>query len=172
MELFLQGDAQAFDALFGRYARPLHGYLARLVGPSAAEDLTQVTFMSLVRARGRFQSGARVKPWVYAIATNAARDFQRRLRPEDLTPEGELPAVAAENTGPRDLGLEQSVHAALLQLPAAQREAIILHRFEGLSFAEIAQTLDVTESAVKVRAHRGYEKLRSLLKGLKEESTS
>ena len=169
MEQFLQGDAQAFDALFGRFARPLHGYLARLAGPSAAEDLTQTTFLSLVRGRGRFQSGARLKPWLYAIATNAARDHLRRQRPEDLTREGELPPVAADLPGPRDLGLERAVQRALQQLPESQREAIILHRFEGMSFGEIAQTLDLTESAVKVRAHRGYVRLRVLLRGLKED---
>ncbi|MFY0574281.1 RNA polymerase sigma factor [Cystobacter fuscus] len=68
---------------------------------AAAEDLSQQTFLSLVKARGRFQEGSRVKPWLYAIATNAARDWQRRKRPEELTDEGELPAqVASEHGGP------------------------------------------------------------------------
>ena len=66
----------------------------------------------------------------------------------------------------RDPGLEKAVRAALAQLPDAQREAILLHRFEGLSFAEIAEHVGLTESAVKVRAHRGYERLRELLKGV------
>ena len=169
MGQFLKGDGQAFDVLFTRYAKVLHAYLARLVGPTAAEDVTQITFLSIVKSRGRFQSGARVRPWLYAIATNAARDFLRRRRPEDLTPEGELPQTAAEGPSPRDWGLERRVHHALAQLPEAHREAIILHRFEGMSFAEIAQTLDVSESAVKVRAYRGYQRLRELLRDLKPE---
>jgi DNA-directed RNA polymerase specialized sigma24 family protein len=57
MTRFREGDARAFEALFQRYARPLHGYLARLTGsPAAAEDLSQQTFLSLVRARGRTPS--------------------------------------------------------------------------------------------------------------------
>ncbi len=170
MQRFTRGEEQAFDVLFARYARPVHAFLLRMVASAAlAEDLTQATFLSVVRGRGRFQEGARFKPWLYAIATNAARDQHRRRRPEELTQAGELPTGAAgEDAGPRDLGLERTVQRALEQLPEAQRSAIVLHRFQELSFAEIAQALGVTESAVKVRAHRGYERLRELLKGLKE----
>lgn len=172
MKRFQQGDARAFEALFQRYAKPIHGYLARVTGsPAAAEDLSQQTFLSLVRARGRFQDGARVKPWLYAIATNAARDWQRRKRPEDLTDEGELPAgVPAEEPAARDAGLESAVQRALAQLPEGQRIPILLHRFEGMGFAEIAEAMGLTESAVKVRAHRGYARLRELLAGLREET--
>jgi RNA polymerase sigma factor (sigma-70 family) len=173
MARFCEGDSAAFDALFQRYARPVHGYLARLTGsPSTAEDLVQLTFLSLVRARGRFQPGSRFKPWLYAIATNAARDSQRRgRRPEELTPEGELPAsIPADTPGPRDSGLENAVQRALAQLPEGQRIPILLHRFEGMSFAEVADAMGLTESAVKVRAHRGYERLRELLAALHQET--
>ncbi len=162
MERFCQGDARAFDALFRRYGQPVHRYLCRLVKSSAAaEDLCQATFVSLVKARGRFQPGARFRPWLYAIATNAARDHLRR-RVEAVTPEGELPEEPVAPAG-RDVGLEKAVRAALEQLPPAQREAIVLHRFEGMSFSEIADAVGLSESAVKVRAHRGYERLRALL---------
>ncbi len=132
-----------------------------------ADDLVQTTFLSITRARGRFIQGARFKPWLYAIATNAARDAQRRRR-ELTTETGEVltgDAAKVDAVEP-DPGLERAVRPALAQLPEAQREAIELHRFDGLSFAEIAETAGVTESAVKVRAHRGYEKLRELLKGV------
>jgi RNA polymerase sigma-70 factor (ECF subfamily) len=173
MTRFCQGDARAFEALFQRYAAPMHGYLSRLTGsPAAAEDLAQQTFLSLVRARGRFQEGSRVKPWLYAIATNAARDWQRRRRPEDLTEEGELPAsVPAEEPAQRDVGLERAVQRALAELPEGQRVPIVLHRFEGMSFAEIAESMGLTESAVKVRAHRGYARLRELLAALRQETS-
>ena len=166
MEQFCQGDAAAFDALFSRHAAAIRGYLHKVTGQrSAADDLTQTTFMSLMRARGRFQRGAKFKPWLYAIATNAARDWRRRGSHETVTDDGQTPDSVAEPALLADPGLEKVVRAALDQLPEAQREAIVLHRFEGLSYAEIAETAGVTESAVKVRAHRGSEKLRELLKG-------
>ena len=85
---------------------------------------------------------------------------------EARTTAGGLPAGEGEEMAVRDLGMERQVHAALNQLPAQQREAILQHRFHGISFAEIAEQEGVSESAVKVRAHRGYERLRELLKGL------
>lgn len=167
MEAFIEGEARAFEALFARHAGEIRAYLQRLTGSGAvADDLTQATFLSVVRGRGRFQRGAKVRPWVYAIATNAARDWRRRTRFEGVTAEGQLPEEEAEAPALKDPGLERAVKAALAQLPEAQREAIVLHRFEGLSFAEIAEHVGLTESAVKVRAHRGYERLRELLKGV------
>jgi RNA polymerase sigma-70 factor, ECF subfamily len=65
---------------------------------------------------------------------------------------------------PRRLG------ADLEQLPEGQRIPIVLHRFEGMGFAEIAESMGLTESAVKVRAHRGYARLRELLATLREEA--
>ncbi|MCP3100158.1 RNA polymerase sigma factor [Myxococcus sp. K15C18031901] len=174
MARFCAGEAPAFDALFQRHAPAVRGYLTRLTGsPATAEDLVQLTFLSLVRSRGRFQAGSRFRPWLYAIATNAARDQLRRgHRPEELTAEGHLPVdVPAEVAGPRDVGLERAVRQALDQLPEGQRVPILLHRFEGMGFAEIADTLGLTESAVKVRAHRGYARLRELLAALREEAT-
>src|SRR5215471_8966485 len=168
MARFCDGELPAFEKLFQRYGRPIRAYLTRLVGPSPAEDLAQATFLSVVRARGRFDRKARFRPWLYTIATNAARDYFRRHR-EELTADGELPSEASDPDGSpvsRDDGLERAVQNALAQLPEGQRLAIVMHRFQNLSFAEIAQALDLSESAVKVRAHRGYKRLRELLEGV------
>lgn len=172
MARFCSGDSAAFEALYRRYAGLLHGYLTRLVrSPSAADDAVQLTFASVIRSRGRFTPGARVKPWLYAIATNAARDQFRRGRGEELSTPEQLGAWAEPvQPGVHDHGLEQRVRRALEALPPAQREAILLHRWEGLSFAEIAEVVGVSETAAKVRAHRGYERLRELLADLKEEA--
>jgi RNA polymerase sigma factor (sigma-70 family) len=167
MERFRAGDASAFEVLFLRHAARLHAYLRRMVGTTTAEDLTQATFLSVVRARDRFQRGARFRPWLYAIAGNAARDHIRRARFEQPADDAESQEPSATPLLP-DPPLEKAVHAALAQLPLAQREAIVLHRFEGFSFGEIAETLGLTESAVKVRAHRGYVRLRALLAHLGE----
>lgn len=172
MERFQKGDAAAFDALFARYARPMHAYLWRLTGDRASvEDLVQATFLSLVRARNRYRGGARFRPWLYAIATNAARDHHRRRRGDPLAGSGELPqALATEEPPLEDAGLRAAVRRALAQLPENQRLAVVLLRFEELSVAEIAELLETSEGAVKLRAHRGYERLRELLQSLWEET--
>ncbi|MBK7857143.1 MAG: RNA polymerase sigma factor [Archangiaceae bacterium] len=162
---FCDGDAKAFDVLFARHAAQVRAYLHRLTGSGAsADDLTQTTFLSVVKGRGRFMRGAAFKPWLYAIATNAARDLHRRRRGEELTAEPTSGEVVEPKV--RDAGLERTVREALVQLPEQQRTAILMHRFEGMSFAEIALAQGVSEGAVKVRAHRGYERLREILRGV------
>lgn len=172
MERFCQGESRAFDVLFERHARSVQGYLTRLCGSSAAaDDCLQQTMLSIVRSRARFEKGARFRPWLYAIATNAARDSKRRGRNEQLTSEGQTPEPEEFAPAPdKDPGLEAAVRRALATLPENQREAILLHRFEGMTFGEIALALGASESAVKVRAHRGYEKLREQLRGVWEDS--
>ena len=167
MERFVQGEEQAFSELFTRHAARLQGALRRIVG-AAAEDVLQVAFLSIVRARGRYERGAPFRPWLYTVAINAARDQLRRNRREEPHPTGALPDTAAEPSALPDPGLSRTVEAALAQLPENQREAIVLHRFEGFSFKEIAELLGVTETAVKVRAHRGYQRLRVLLAAERE----
>ncbi|HVE84009.1 MAG TPA: sigma-70 family RNA polymerase sigma factor [Myxococcales bacterium] len=162
MARFIQGDRGAFEVLFQRYSQPIHGYLLRMVGSQAqAEDLTQITFLSVLRARDRFRPGALFRPWLYAIATNAARDLHRRRRPEEPLEQAE--SEATDSLEQVDPFRRKAVRQALAQLPESQRVPILLHRYEGLSFSEIAQAVGATETAVKVRAHRGYEKLRELL---------
>src|SRR5262249_35268776 len=117
--------------------------------------------LSVLRSRERFRPGALFRPWVYAIATNAARDQHRRKRPEE--PIEHVEGEVDDPLGRVDPFQSKAVRDALAQLPEQQRVPIVLHRFEALSCAEIAETGGPTETAVKVRAHRGYEKLRELL---------
>ncbi len=168
MERFCRGDAEAFDLLFVRHAKALYLYLVRMVGDEAlAEDLLQATFLAFARARRHCQAGSRVAPWLYSIAAKAARDSQRRLQRchVESTHHGrETSKGGFAQSPPIDPGLSRLVRQALEQLPPAQREAVLLHRFHELSFVEIAAAAGTSVGAAKVRAHRGYEKLRTLLK--------
>ena len=170
MEQFCSGDEAAFNTLFERLAPQVKGFLAHMVRDrTLAEDLLQTTFMSLVRARDRYQPGATVAPWVFAIAANAARDALRHqnLRVEVST---EKQADAGFESPMGDPGLRTELENAFDKLPAPQREAVLLHKVHGFTFEQIAQTLQTTPTAVRIRAHRGYEKLRSLLGHLEHES--
>lgn len=168
MERYCNGDNQALEALFERHSRPVHGFLVRMVRDGAlADDLLQTTFLSVVRSADRYQRGARVLPWLMTIAANAARDTLRRknqnvevLAGDDAPPE---PGVTPEHSDP---AARKLIEAAFAQLPVQQREAVVLHKLNGLSFEEIAQSLNITQTAARIRAHRGYEKLRVLLEKL------
>jgi len=166
MARFCQGDESAFDALYARHAQAVIAFLTRMVrDPTLAEDLLQTTFLSVVRARGRYQPGTAVRAWIFAIAANAGRDAlrRRRSRMEDLSTTGAPPEIAAAPGPLADPGTERAVQDALMKLPVEQREAVVLHKLQDLSFDEIATALGISVSAAKVRAHRGYQRLRELL---------
>jgi RNA polymerase sigma-70 factor (ECF subfamily) len=169
MERFCDGEQAAFEALFARHAGRVQGFLSRMVrdGP-LAEDLLQTSFLSVIRARGRYEPGTRFAPWLLTIAANAARDALRRRqhveaysKERDLSPESVPPGVG-------DPGMRRRLEDALQQLHPDQREAVILSKVEGWSFEEIASMRGISVGAARVRAHRGYEKLRQLLDGLEE----
>lgn len=176
MERVLAGDARAFDALYRALAPRVRGFLRNLSGDDRiADDLTQVTFLKVHRARSTYQLGAPVEPWVFAIARRSFLDHRRarRRRPEDLSSDGsvpEPPRVEESNDGfdRLDPQVAEALRTGLASLPDPQREAIMLLKVQGLSVADAAQVAGVTPGALKVRAHRGYEALRKLL-GLKKE---
>lgn len=169
MVRFCAGDQGAFEILYDRYASQLEIFLRRFVQDrTLAEDLLQTTFLSFVRARGRYVANAGVRAWIYSIAANAARDALRRRgvrREEPLDDEvanmgGEDPELSMS-----DPSVARAVNQALNQLPPEQREAVLLHKLHGLSFPEVAAALGTTAGAAKVRAHRGYQQLKLLLAG-------
>ena len=159
MSAYVAGDVRAFESLFARLAPRVHGFFLRSFRDEAvADDLLQVTFMKLHRARARYRPDLKLAPWVFAVAARVRIDeLRRRLRlPEDA---GEEAIARADEQAPRD-------PPALNDLQESQRTVIHLHRYEGMTFAEIASALGTTEGAVKLRAFRGYERLREQLKGV------
>lgn len=168
MRAYVAGDRMAFRELFERYAPALLRMARRdLRQPEDAHDLVQQTFLQLHRARADFREGARVRPWVFTIAMNLKRQY---FRTKGRRPEAPLVLEGADDpkatTGdPETPLIVSSVRRAVEELPAAQREVIELHWFEDLPFAEVAEVLGASQSAVKVRAHRGYQRLKARLGG-------
>lgn len=170
MERFAQGEDGAFEPLFERHAAHVLAFLRRMVRDERqAEDLLQTTLLSVVRARGRYEPGTRFQPWLMTIAANAARDALRHAKHvEGLTPTGELGERQGATPTLGDPGLRRRLETAFATLPPDQREAVVLSKVEGWSFDEISRSLGITATAARIRAHRGYEKLRRLLADLEE----
>jgi RNA polymerase sigma-70 factor (ECF subfamily) len=172
MAAYAAGDARAFGQLFARLAPRVHGFFRRSFRDSAvADDLLQVTFMKVHRARERYRTDLRVAPWIFTVAARVRLDELRRRRrmPEDAGEEVLAKAdeaAAREAAPPPGNDLQEAVRAALDRLPESQRTVIHLHRYEGMTFVEIAQVLGTTAGAVKLRAFRGYERLRQELDGV------
>lgn len=166
MQAYCAGDAAAFRELFTRYA-PLLGRVLRRFGPSSEQlaDLVQQTFLQLHRARNDFRRDAELRPWIFTIAFNLAREQLRRTRrrPESALDTDEDVRLGQLPVGQHGFELRSDLSRALERLPQDQREVIVLHFVEELSFEEIGDKVGATAGAVRVRAHRGYQTLRKLL---------
>ena len=180
MRAYVAGNRDAFARLFDRLAPSLHAFFVRSLRSSAlAEDLVQTTFLKVHRARDRWRPDLPLRPWVFTIAARVRQDALRRAHGlAEVAGEEELAAADAagadESARDAELALFQRsragrVREALDRLPESQRAVIHLHRYEGMAFAEIAGALGTTETAVKLRAFRGYERLRASLADLLRE---
>ena len=164
------GDEAAFGVLMERWERPVKSVIARIVlNASDAEELAQETMVRVWQQRGTFRDGAEVRPWVFSIAVNLARN---RLRWWRRRPEVALEAWNEDGEGETgragEGALERkeragAVREAIAALPVELREAIVLFEFEEMSQAEIAATVGTSVKAVEARVARAREKLRGAL---------
>ena len=172
MERYVDGQAEAFQFLYRRVSPNLMGYLLRLTrNRERAEDLLQITFSKIHRARGSYLIGAPILPWILSIARRSFLDERRsaNVRTEDLSPDGSLPEPKNEER-PLPVELSDALEVAIGRLPENYREAIVLTKITGLSVAEAASVLGATETAVKLRVHRGYNQLRKELESYSRTS--
>jgi RNA polymerase sigma-70 factor (ECF subfamily) len=172
------GDSAAFDELVARHAAYLVNFFYRQVGHrDLAEDLAQETFLKVYRARDGYRPTARFKAWLLTIATNLALNkkryeklrFHLSLDTSVTDDDGEQGFQIPDRGGAEPASaferdeMQERVRVVVQGLPANQRIAVILHRFEGLSYAEIATAMDLTEKAVKSLLNRAKENLRTRL---------
>lgn len=167
MAAYVAGERAAFGELFARYGPRLVRLFSRdLGGRDEVHDLVQQTFLQLHRARLDFRVDAKLRPWLFTIALNLKRKHFRTVKRRPTSELGEVDPVGNETapgTPLERLEDQAAVRTALAELPPGTREVIELHWFEGLPFAEVADTVGASLSAVKVRAHRGYKRLRESL---------
>ena len=166
MEQVRRGEAAGAARLFQRYAAPLLRFTGRILGdPAEAEEITQDVFLKIMVRADQYDGRAPVASWLFAIATNACRD---RLRRSVRRPSVALEAVSEvrEPGIPVDERLarrqrREAVRRALSELSLEQREALVLARYHGMPYAEIAKALDISEGAVKTRIFRAMETLKA-----------
>ena len=172
MLAYRDGDVGAFETLYARHKGALFRFVLRSVRERArAEELYQEVWMRVIEARERYQPQARFATWLYTIAHHRLIDHWRRheLRTVSLDDEEAAAAEPAANPG---LEPERMVQArqslarlaqAIAGLPAAQREAFLLHEEAGLSVSEIAAATGANEEAAKRRLRYAVSRLRAAL---------
>jgi RNA polymerase sigma-70 factor, ECF subfamily len=179
MLAYAAGDAAAFDALYARHKGGVYRYLVRHCGNAGiADELFQDLWMNVIRARGSYEPTAKFATWLYRIAHNRLIDHWRVTGRVELTSAGgdddddpleAIPGARVDEpdvrAGARELGAR--IRQALSTLPAAQREAFLLHQEGGLELAEIAELTGAGVETVKSRLRYAQAKLRAELGDLK-----
>lgn len=161
--LIRDNNTDAFAQVIERYQLPIGKYLYRLTGDyETAKDLTQDTFIQAYQSLRKSKKEIQLKAWLYGIATNKAQQFRRRKRIITF-----VPFYDTANADPPDnknepdtLATKIMIEAAMLKVPMEQRVCMMLHFVEGFKYREIAETLGISEDAVRMRVNRGSQEFR------------
>jgi RNA polymerase sigma-70 factor (ECF subfamily) len=170
MDRYACGDRAAFGEVYDAVAPRVLSYLRRQTRSlELAEDLLQQTFLQMHRGSSNFVAGSAVIPWAFAIARHLLVDERRRQKRNVLSGANEVATetiAGGPHLAPEGFvvakELARQFQGVLEQLPASQREAFELMRLDGLSYAEAAKVLGITESAVKFRAYRAHAALKAI----------
>ena len=178
---YQRGDELAFERLVERYSPRVYALLTRFLGPvESREDLVQEVFLRVIRARSDYRPEARFSTWLYRIAFNLCVNESERRRPGASLDEraAELHDGWLDERAPAPLAalecadLVTTVRAAIAELPARQRMALLLAKYEELPYDEVGEVLGTSEKAVKSMIHRARETLRARLSPYLEEEVA
>ena len=186
-----EDDASAFEELMYRFQGRVQSLFRHLVGNrEVAEDLTQDVFLRVFRARKSYHPSAKFSTWIFAIANNIALNQLRRQRRKPETQFGglandtfssavfdpaEVIVAGSESMPARQLDkneLRDMVRLAIAALNERQRMAVLLNRFEGMNYAEIADVMELTPQAVKSLLCRAHVQLRNMLQKYVQKGTA
>jgi RNA polymerase sigma factor (sigma-70 family) len=163
LELFAQGELEAFETLFRQFQRKVYAWIILIVrDPGIAEDLTVETFWRIYQARARFDPARSFGAWARRIATNAAIDYLKTVRPEVLLSENQAQEVPPDAAVQRDV--RDRIERAFAQLPAKLQVVARLALIEEQPYQDIAGALGISVGAVKSRVFRAVRLLRRKLK--------
>src|SRR5437660_3861814 len=162
MLAFSQGSSEAFTELFSRYKQPIYEtFRRRLTEPTHAEELTQETFLALLRAATRYQPRALFRAYLYAIGFKILRAYRRKaaFRSTFFGHRNSAPDPSRQDATESALWVRRAVE----KLDPVDREVLMLREFEQLSYAEIADLLQLPLNTVRSRIFRARTALRNLL---------
>jgi RNA polymerase sigma-70 factor (ECF subfamily) len=170
------GDLEAFEALVTRHQHSVVGTAAKMLGSAAeAEDIGQQVFVRIWKSAARYEPSAKFTTWLMTITRNLVFNEMRRRRRANLVPmeadqddAGQHQFADGEASAPSekllDAELQEAIDAAIAGLPEKQRLAIVLRRYEGMPYEEIAKVLKTSVAAVKSILFRARAELKETLK--------
>jgi RNA polymerase sigma-70 factor (ECF subfamily) len=174
MLLVARGDTAAFEELVGRHQALVIGTVARMLGSNSdVEDIAQQVFVRVWRSAPRYQPRAKFTTWLLKITRNLVFNEMRRTKrhthvPMQPEPGAEEIPIKDENVQEPDAALlehelQEEIEKAIVDLPDTQRMAVVLRRYEDLSYEDIAEVLNLSVPAVKSLLFRARTELRARL---------
>jgi len=179
IERTLAGETEAFSLLVQRWERPIYGLSLRMLGRDEdAQDVCQETFLAAFRNLRKFRGESKFSSWLYRIALNACHSRLRRSgtsaeqsidAEDEAGRKHELADTASESLTDRLYRDQRAniVRRALQTLPPEMRQIIVMKEYEELTFAEIAEVLQIPVSTVKSRLYTGLQQMRLRLEHLR-----
>jgi RNA polymerase sigma factor (sigma-70 family) len=171
MAIVQAGDFSPASEIYDRYSARIYNFAFRFLKNSeAAEDAVQEVFVKMLKHANQFHGDAKLSTWLFSITANWCRDYLRKADNKQKDSEDVLLTLPSSSELSPERNLQQKedqqrVQRALATLTPEQREAILLSRYQGLSYAEIAQIAGCSEGAVKTRVFRAMETLKKALMG-------
>ncbi len=166
------GDRDAMETLFVRYRRQVHALCYRMTGDATlADDLTQESFLRVLRYGKSFDGRSKFTTWLYRLVRNRCLDYLTAQRRDErnLTMFANDHSIAPQRRDPHD-ERGDLLREALGRLSPEKREVLVLSRFAGLRYKEIAEVCEISVENVKVRAHRAMRELRRICQELEQEA--
>ena len=169
MRIVQAGDFSPATEIYDRYSSRIYNFAYRFLKNSeAAEDAAQEVFVKMLKHANQFHGDAKLSTWLFSITANWCRDYLRKSdnkakEAEEVLIQIPAPAELAPDRNLERRQNEERIQRALGALTPEQREAILLSRYQGLSYAEIAQIAGCSEGAVKTRVFRAMETLKKAL---------
>lgn len=158
------GQLDQLNGLFDRYSKRLYGYfLKSTLARDDSDDLTQELFIRVMKYRKTYKDGQSFEIWVFQIARNMVKDHYRKMKvhSDHFNPVEVMPEVVVE-TSNGDGEREQQLYRAMKKLPDEKRELLVLSKFEGLKYEQIATLRKTTVSNIKVQVHRTMKELKDI----------
>ncbi len=161
MARYANGELGAFEELYSRYEKRVYGFCLRFLGnPDAAGDAFQNVFVKVIAARRKYRARGRFAQWIFTIARRVCIDQLRNSGEPAVGNVSERPPAREPVGDPvEDLARKHEAERLLASIPFEQREALLLSRYFGFKYGEIAEMIGSTEAAVKQKIYRALQSI-------------
>lgn len=164
MSLVKAGKLDYLNELFQRYSKRIYNYfLKSTLDKSDSDDLTQDLFIRVMKYRTSYKEGNTVQYWIFQIARNMVKDYFKKMKvnKDQFNPVEVMPEVVEEDQS-LQFEKEKQLHVAMKSLSDEKRELLVLSKFQGLKYEQIAKMRETTVSNIKVQVHRTLKELKDL----------